>query len=285
MKTISFSLVCGAAVWIAAAGSGRADISYSSGVNDITTAVTGTVELYGGVLNVDAGASVTGSSQTFGYGVVVHGGTLNIYGNVMGGSGTYAEGINLLAGTVNIYSGSISGGTSTNCAEGISITGGTLNIYGGNIAGGTGTYAEGLNSSGGQINMYHGSVNGGTGAYAWGIQLTQAGLNLAGGTVTGGSGFYTWDLAVEAGSGNSTSTANIYGQNFNAAAGPLASGGGLLTGSLADGTTLDLMYSQSSVSQIVLQVVPEPSVSTLGVLGAVAAISGLGRRRKLRVES
>ena len=279
MKTISFSLVWGAAVWIAAAGSGRADISYSSGTNDITTAVTGTVELYGGVLNVDMGGSVTGSSQTFGFGIEVYGGTLNIYGNVMGGSGTYAEGINLLAGTVNIYSGSISGGTSTDWADGIGISGGTLNIYGGNIAGGFGTYAEGLNSSGGQINMYHGSVEGGRGAYAWGIDLTQGGLNLAGGTVRGGSGYYIWDLAVEAGGGNRTSTANIYGQNFNAGAGSLAGDGGILTGALEDGTALDLMYSQSQGSQIVLQVAPEPSVPMLGVLGAVAAISGLGRRR------
>src|SRR5262249_457359 len=114
---------------------------------------------------------------------------------------------------------------------------------------------------------------------AWGIDLTQGGLNLSGGTVTGGSGFYTWDLAVEPGGGNRTSTANIYGQNFNAAAGPLAGGGGILTGSLEDGTALDLMYSQSTVSQIVLQVVPEPSVPTLGVLAALVAISGLGRRR------
>jgi hypothetical protein len=279
MKTIYLkSILCSAAMWVAGAVSGRADISYSSGTNDITTAVTSTVDLYGGVLNVDLGGSVTGGTQTFGFGIEVYGGTLNIYGNVMGGSGTYAEGINMLSGTVNIYSGSISGGTSPNYAEGISMTGGMLNIYGGSIGGGNSTYAEGISSSGGQINMYHGSVKAGTGNYAWGIDLVQAGLNLEGGTVTSGSGFYSGDLEVQGG-GSRTSTADIYGQNFNAPAGPLASGGGILTGTLEDGTTLDLRYSQSPVSQIVLQVVPEPSVPMLGILAGAGAILGLGCRR------
>jgi len=262
-KTLCITL-CGTAIWLAAIMTGRAQV-YSSGTNNITTAVTGSIELDGGVLNIDAGGIVTGS----GVGIQVDGGILNVYGNVTGGSGTFADGITILGGTVNLYNGgSITGGEDSGYVEGIIMTSGTLNMYGGSIASGNGTYAIGIDSSGGQINMGGGTISGGTGTYAYGISLVQAGLNLQGGTITSGSGLYNTDLSVNAGGGNRNSTADIFGIHFNEPLGPLTIGSGTLTGTLNNGTALDLTYSQFPASQIILA--PEPSTVALAGLGAVA---------------
>lgn len=278
-----FTILCGAAIWPGAAEPAWADFVYSSGVNNITAAVSGTVDLEGGVLNIDVGGSVTGSSETDGFGINVTDGTLNIYGDVTGGSGTFAEGVSMSGGTVNIYSGSVMGGTSPNYVEGISLVAGTLNIYGGSVASGNGTYAEGINAVSGQVNMYHGTVQGGAGTFTYGIQVTQGTLNLEGGTVTaGGAGFYDTDLDVEEGGGNRTSTADIYGQNFNAPLGPLGNDSGTVTGRLEDGTALNLTYSQFPGSQIFL--VPEPSGVALAGLSFV--VLWLWRRRgELRIKN
>lgn len=302
------TILCGTALWLAATGSGHADTVYSSGVNDITTAVSGIIDLEGGVLNIDVGGSVTGSAtDPNGEAIDVTDGTLNIYGDVAGASsGTFAPGIQMSGGTVNIYSGSVAGGTSVNSIYtfGIQAQGGTLNIFGGNISGGAGTYGEGIDTETAQVNMSGGTVQGGTGIYGegidadttqvnissgiiqagtgtfeFGIELTESELNLQGGTVTGGSnGPFNEDLDAESGSDNVPSTANIYGQNYSAPLGPLAGNFGNVTGTLADGTALNLNYRQFPDSEIVLLPVPEPSSIALAGLGVAALF--LGRRQK-----
>jgi hypothetical protein len=96
------------------------------------------------------------------------------------------------------------------------------------------------------------------------------GGSVAGGNVVGGTAF-NYNLGLQAVGG----TVNIFGKGFNLPAGPITASGGTLTGTLEDGTALNLSFGQIHSGEIVLYVVPEPGV--IGFSGLVFVMKMLRR--------
>jgi hypothetical protein len=239
----------------------RADVIYSAGVYtggnyDVITQVYGGIDLEGGAtLNAQASGGILGYSQQRASAVELNNGQVNVLGATIAGgtyAGSWAYGIEQNSGTLNVYSGSILGGQGT-WADAISMSGGTLNLYGGTVKGGSGALTgSGITvNDGSTVNIYGGSI--------------EAGSVHAPGSADG--------LTINA--GIHPSTVNIYGSGFNYPLGPLVPNGGTLTGTLADGTPLNLTFSQYS-GAIVLVPEPEPVL----LLGCAAALSCLRRRMK-----
>jgi len=91
-------------------------------------------------------------------------------------------------------------------------------------------------------------------------------------TVTGGhvgGGLYAFDDAA----------VDLYGTAFNYPAGPIGDLIGTLTGTLADGSSINSDFEQEGPGQIVLHVVPEP-VTALGVVAGAAGLGAYIRTRR-----
>jgi hypothetical protein len=122
--------------------------------DDTTTvgAIAGTtgIEVAGGTLTVNAGATITATT-----GVSVSSGTVNINAGTVGGEST-TTGVSVTGGTVNISGGTVKGTT-----NGVNMTAGAVNISGGTVTGGTADGTDGtdasVNASGGTL-----TINGGT---------------------------------------------------------------------------------------------------------------------------
>src|SRR5262249_26460208 len=149
----------------------------------------------------------------------------------------------------------ITGGTATNNSfvnyfSGLYQIGGTINVYGGNITagtsvgGGAANYLEALEVDGGTLNLHGGSIAAGT---ANGVP----GPNFFYGIFAGGV----------------SGVVNVYGTGFNRPYGPISTTSGLLTGTLEDGTPLNVIYSEAFPNEIVLIAVPEPSPAVFCALG------------------
>lgn len=297
---------------IISAGEVRADLTYSDGgVHAISTILPPeTVNLSNSTtLNVVAGGSITGGNVSGAYGISASWSTVNVNGGtVTGGSVSGTDAILAEWSTVNIYAGStISTGYSTDPA----VSGRTINLYGGTvigdiygtaqttISGGTvtgdlhGESGDKTTISGGTISggVYnHGSTTTVTGGKIMGIVRTDGGVTtINGGDIDGGIyahaggatniyggtiidlGDTSVGLLVDA------STVNIYGSNFDYAYGNITGGSGTLTGTLSDGTAIDLTFQiRHGGGGIVLYPVPEPAALSLLVLGGLAMV----RRRK-----
>jgi hypothetical protein len=81
-----------------------------------------------------------------------------------------------------------------------------------------------------------------------------------------------WSAGIEAQGG----TINVYGSGFDYAYGPISASSGTLTGTLSDGSPLNLTFFQESPGEIILNPTPEPATLSLLALGGLAML----RRRK-----
>jgi len=201
----------------------------------------------GGTHTIDAG------NATADMGVIVRDGptnptTLNIVG---GTTGVESNGIALLiegSSTVTISGGTLLGHADVSDAA-------VLNILGGVIRGGVNAVSDSsvVNITGG---FFGGNGDAGS------VDADAGVLNISGGTFT--------EMDIFGGS------ANIFGSGFNFPLGPIPVEFGTLTGTLADGTALNVGFARDPGSPITL--IPEPSTALLLASGLVALAMGRMRR-------
>jgi hypothetical protein len=147
----------------------------------------------------------------------------------------------------------VKGGHGGYFADALDVNNGTVNVYGGTLSGGSGVITgSAITVNGGTVNLFGGSFQAGS------TQLPHStyGIDLYQGTV------------------------NIYGSGFNYDLGPLNALEGTLTGTLSDGTPLDLPFSQALLGHIIL--IPEPSACGLFALGLLSLFANLAPRSKCR---
>ncbi len=114
----------------------------------------------------------------------------------------------------------------------------------------------------GTATVYGGVLNGSLNANPGGT-IDLMGGSLAGDMVAGGGG-----------------TIIIHGSNFNMPYGPVQPITGLLTGTLADGTSLSVNFNRDSRGIGYITLVPEPSTLALLGAGAVSLLACVWQRRK-----
>lgn len=249
-----------------------ADITYSDGgIYNISTSMpVGTINVTNGTtLNVLSGASLTSSS----YFIITanYNSPVNIYGGNMAGP----FGLYILDSPLNIYGGTITSD------QGISVSGGgTTNIYGGTIMGDFGISAGGSSP----VNIYGGTIAT-TGQYA--VQaINSEQINIYGGNISsnGGSG-----IAIEAdGTGSIVNVyggkingsiqllsgaVDIFGSGFNYGYGQVGATSGTLIGTLADGTPIDVTFSNNE-GEIILSPTstPLPAAAYLFASGLIGIV-------------
>jgi hypothetical protein len=226
-----------------------------------------TVTLDSGIVNGgSAGDACTGIRSDYNSTVNMNGGTINAGTGVNWSYGIYASSgtVNITAGTINAASGDFSVyGATVNVHGGTlngSIIATSVNVYGGTITPSTNSWYS-IRTEGG------GSIQGGN---LTGTVVVDSGtMNISGGTIT--SGLCADDAGV----------INIYGSNFDYGCGPIIPTHGTLTGTLADGSTLNLTFSQQSAGEIILNPAPEPATLSLLAFGGIAML----RRRKSNARS
>ena len=105
-------------------------------------------------------------------------------------------------------------------------------------------------------------------------------INIHGGNITAGSAtgntFVDFYSGIEAEGG----VVNIKGTGFDFPYGAISATSGILTGTLADGTPLNLSFNQVHPGEIIL--IPEPGAATLGALALLLTAGGVLRRRRGR---
>ena len=173
-----------------------------------------------------------------------------------------------------------------------------LNISGGIVQGGSLTFTEYavLNMTGGTLTgslFFLGDavsfVSGGD--FLWPAYVesgTQ--LNVAGGVFHSDLQVQNFaQLFISGGSLNGViraldfSATTIVGSGFNFPLGDLSAASGVLTGTLADGTPLDVNFSRASRARITLTLIPEPSTALLLAGGLFAlALSPSRKSRAVR---
>ena len=262
--------------------SARADTTYNDGgIHNISTIMQpGKVHLDNRTtVNILPGGSITGGFEQWAYGIESYFSSVNVSGgSVKGGTVVgefgWAEGIYASHGEINIYSGSVTGGTlpsiDAGWAHGITATNSTINIFGGSVTGGIGQYpegyAEGISSGYSTINVFGGNIAG--------IGVSSGTLNINGGSIDDDITILDSIVNIYGGDINNSihvydrSSVNIYGSGFNYALGLINDASGVLTGTLADGTLLNLPFNQDSRSQIVI--IPEPATLILFAIGGIA---------------
>ncbi len=156
--------VAGTLSVLSTAGSvGRVTTSATeSTLNGATLNVTGTLNLYDGILGSKSGVTTTGNGGV----VYLNGGKLNMYGGWITGN-TAANGgalyMNGSAATVNMHGGVISGGTATAGGGNVYMYRGTFNMNGGLILNGSANAAGNIyNNTSGKLNINGGIVALGT---------------------------------------------------------------------------------------------------------------------------
>ena len=230
-----------------------------SGAVGIYSQEASSISIYGGTI---AGGS--------GYGILADNSNLNINGgNIKGGSGDYSMGIVTGNSTTNIHGGNITGG-SGKWSYGIATYNSTMNIYGGNITGGSGgqwDYGAKI-SIGSVVNIYGGGISGGL----IGIEADRSSVvNWYGGNISAGT--EKWATGIVA---FEDSRINIFGSDFNYGFGSISNTSGILTGTLSDGTAINIKFEQDYAGQIILSTIPEPASIAILTLGGLAIL----KRRK-----
>ncbi len=131
-----------------------------------------------------------------------------------------------------------------------------IDIFSGTVDYAVSVYAEGTAS------IYGGVIDGGLGAHPGGT------LHLMGGSISGN--------LISGGGG----TIVVHGTGFNMPYGPVQPTTGLLTGTLADGTSLSANFQRDFRGIGYLTLVPEPSTLVLLGAGAVSLLACVWQRRK-----
>lgn len=235
---------------VEANGASKVTINNGSFDEDIEANGTAKVAIFGGMFQTGTdGANVTASGDSV---VDIHGGTFGV-GHTDAAGGFFAN------------------------------TNAVINIYGGNIA----NQPQGLNAIGnGKINVY------GLGSQPASMTTTGAGqINLYGGVTSfaaNGSGIYQLlggGSLLSSFQANGTMLLYIRGSGFAANGsskpyGVLTTAAGILTGTLADGSLLNVTFSRGATvgPTIILAPVPEPGTLFLTGLAA-AGLVVIGRRR------
>jgi hypothetical protein len=220
------------------------------------------MNVYGGTI-----AAYTGCMYPFS----IDGGKINVYG------GTLKGGICGEADPVNIYGGSITA-SGARCNYGVQNNGGVSKIYGGSITVHEGSsWNYGLNCESGEMGISGGSLCiDGIGATGGGAAVMAFGGNVDiwGGQISfdGISAPSSVSAALETEGG----TINVYGSGFDYPYGPITAAAGTLTGTLTDGSPINLSFWQENTGSIILNPAPEPATLSLLILGGVAML----RRRK-----
>lgn len=236
--------------------SGPISLSNQTTLNVLTS---GTVVAFTGGGNPDTGEGIEASSTSV---VNINGGTV-LAANGSDNSET-CVGIEVSSFSVaNINTGKVEaangGGESDDCIGIEAFSNSVANINGGSID----TFAGGGNS---QITL--------------GIEaFSNSTVNINGGT---------FDTALGGGSSDTTegiealsnSTVNVYGTGFNYPLGPINDLSGDITGTLANGNSVNLTFTQQNAGEIVLQAaVPEPSTWAMTAAGVGGLLMFRKRRR------
>ena len=277
----------------------------SSPQGDVSVSNATTVDFQGGssATGLDAGTPGSAVSASGASTVRVNGGTLLGGTDTDGGGGFGGHGINANDSSVVINSGSLTGGNKTGSGFGgygisanntdITITGGTL--LGGNNAG-SGFGGMGIVAFSSTLDISGGSISGGQGAQVAGFAMN---LFDSFGTISGGSFMVgsagipstlvqasNTDLDIIGGVFETGRLWNLFGGSvFNVFGTGLVLTGttsGTLTGSLQDGSSIDVNYSLSDGSVINIhsqsEAIPEPGMLVLFGLGLASL--GYTRRRR-----
>jgi len=133
---------------------------------------------YGGHLRIMDGAILSGDT---GMRVIIHGGTVTIYGGELSSSGDTSSAVHVGEGTFNMYGGWIG----NSCYGGVTVLyDGIFNMYGGkisdNMRGGVSV------ARGGIFNMYGGEISGNNAVDGGGVFISSYGtFNMHGGKISG----------------------------------------------------------------------------------------------------
>ena len=259
---------------------GLADITYNDGgtYNINTSMPAGAIYLNGGTtLNVLSGGNITGGNGGFNYGVNasnsspvnVYGGTIN--GTITGDNESFGYGIYAYGSSpVNVYGGTITGaitGGIEDLGYGISADySSVVNIYGGTIRGGNAGASCGIDAAYSSIvNIYGGTISGANGITSdYGSQVNVHGGNIGG--------------LIEALYG---STVDIYGSGFNYKFGQISATSGNITGTLSDGTPINVAFDNFGEGNIILSPTPTP-IPTAAYLFGSGLLGLLGIRKKMQ---
>jgi|GEM_PF-3502803 len=278
-----------------------ADIYYSDGgtYNFNTTLPAGTVWLGGGTTaNIYSSGNITGAitNNGFAWGISSSSSQINMYGGtITGGTGGFVDGIDLSGGSqINMYGGTITGG-SGGFADGIlTSNSGTMNIYGGSITGGSGGFTNGIFAeyNTGPVNIYGGTITAGSGFF--GVDASYNSLvNIHGGNITAGSGGFgsvtsDYSSTVNIYGGNINGfievlyggTVDIFGSGFNYGYGQVNSPYINLTGTLSDGTPINVAL-ENVEGNLILSPSPTPIPSAAYLFGS-GLLGLIGIRKKIR---
>jgi hypothetical protein len=266
--------------------SGAQTLTYTSGVNNVTSTVIGN---NGGTISGGYATGINGENTS-----QVDLSAASVYGTYNGTVSNYAQGIvSVNTSQINITGGNVYGnygGTVSGYAEGIvasdtsvvTISGG--NIYG-NDGGSVNDYSEGiLAASSSTVNIEGGNIyaafnSASSTDFSMAIDASQnSTVNLSGGNIfVNGSGQSTNNTGILA---FDNAVVKIYGSGFNFALGAISAGKGTLTGTLANGSTLDVTFSQENPGQIILIAVPEPSTWAMLAGGLVLLACRCKRTRE-----
>ncbi len=263
-----------------------ADITYSDGgIHNISTSMTvdSITVANGSTLNVLSGGSITAATDSSENIILTFGNSpVNIYGgtitsnvgiessgsplNMYGGTITSCFGISVInSSSVNMYGGTITTPTGASGGYGISAFSGPVNIYGGTIIS-NGGFAISANNSA-QTNIFGGiiSSNGG-----WAIQSYGMGsmVNVYGGQING-------TILPQ-----SSGVVDIFGSGFNYGYGQIGATSGTLTGTLADGTPIDVAFDNDG-GQIILSANPTPIPASAYLFGS-GLLGLIGIRKKMQ---
>jgi len=285
---------------------GLADITYNDGgtYNINTSMPAGAIYLNGGTtLNVLSGGNITGGNGGFNYGVnASNSSPVNVYGGTInGGNGGFNYGVNASnSSPVNVYGGTINGtitGDNESFGYGIYAYGSSpVNVYGGTI---TGAITGGIEDLGygisadysSVVNIYGGTIRGGNAGASCGIDAAYSSIvNIYGGTISGANGItsdYGSQVNVHGGNIGGLiealygSTVDIYGSGFNYKFGQISATSGNITGTLSDGTPINVAFDNFGEGNIILSPTPTP-IPTAAYLFGSGLLGLLGIRKKMQ---
>jgi hypothetical protein len=215
----------------------------------------------GSTVNVSGGTMSTSAGGYHGWGITaVNNSAVTISGGTMTTNGIYGDGYGIYTDGSTV---TISGGTMSTSAGGYNGWGvyatdnSTVYILGGTVS----TFNTWVRSRGVYVENSTAYISGGTisawGSYADAIYANNNGrVDISGGSFSSQRASPWWGSSCDITASNN-SVINIYGTGFNYGFGPISDTSGTLTGTLADGTSINLTFLRTQGGEIVLA--SEPS--------------------------